>query len=232
MSYIELNGVSSITITGLLIQTLPPISLPAIRTQIETVDGRDGDIITKLGYSAYDKQMTIGLHGSYDINQIIGFFASEGTVVFSNEPDKFYKYKIVNQIDFARLLRFKTATVTMHVQPFKYSTSEAPETSTSSSVTITNAGNIYSKPKLTITGSGTVAVYLASAQIFSIEMGVSSTTIIIDIDAMNAYDTNGTFMNRAVTGDYSSFLLPAGQSTISWTGTVSSVTVENYSRWL
>ena len=121
MNYVILNGVKSTTIKGLLIQSLPPISKPLMRTSIEEIDGRDGDIVTNLGYSAYDKEMSIGLFGDYDVDDVIEFFDSEGTVIFSNEPDKFYNYQIIEQIDFERLIRFKTATVTFHVQPFKYS---------------------------------------------------------------------------------------------------------------
>ena len=123
---ITLNGISSDTITGLLIQELPAIVKPAIRTTIEEIDGRDGDIVTELGYSAYDKEITIGLYGSFDINAVIAYFATEGTVVFSNEPDKFYRYKIIDQIDYERLVRYRTATVKLHCQPFKYPTSETP----------------------------------------------------------------------------------------------------------
>jgi predicted phage tail component-like protein len=124
---IILNNKSSKEITGLLIQELPPISKPMIRTTIEEIDGRDGDIITKLGYSAYNKQISIGLHGDFDINEVIKYFDSEGVVVFSNEPDKYYKYQIIDQIDFERLIRFRIAKVTMHCQPFKYSTTEESE---------------------------------------------------------------------------------------------------------
>ena len=123
-NYIILNGVNSNTITGLLISTLPPITKPKIRTQKEEIDGRDGDIVTKLGYSAYDKEFTIGLYGDFDINEVISYFNSEGTVVFSNEDDKYYNYQILEQIDFEKLIRFKTAKVRMHVQPFKYPTEE------------------------------------------------------------------------------------------------------------
>lgn len=124
--YIILNGVNSNTISGLLISTLPSISKPKIRTQTEEIDGRDGDIITKLGYSAYDKEFAIGLYGNFDINEVIEYFNSEGTVVFSNENDKYYNYQILEQIDFEKLIRFKTAKVKMHVQPFKYPTEETP----------------------------------------------------------------------------------------------------------
>ena len=120
-NYVILNGVKSTTIKGLLIQSLPPISKPLMRTMVEQIDGRDGDITTKLGYSAYNKEMTIGLYGNYDVDEVIQYFNSEGIVTFSNEPDKYYKYEILEQIDFERLIRFKTATVVFHVQPFKYS---------------------------------------------------------------------------------------------------------------
>ena len=121
MNYVILNGVKSTNIKGLLIQSLPPISKPLMRTSVEEIDGRDGDIVTKLGYSAYDKPMSIGLFGDYDVDEVIQFFDSEGTVTFSNEPDKFYNYQIIDQIDFEKLINFKTATVTFHVQPFKFS---------------------------------------------------------------------------------------------------------------
>ena len=139
MNNIILNGVNSNTIQGLIIQELPPISKPAIRTEIEEIDGRDGDVITKLGYAAYDKQLSIGLYGNYDINQVISFFDTSGVVTFSNEPDKYYNYQILNEIDFERLVRFRTATVTMHIQPFKYSTTETPQTL--SGTVITGEGN-------------------------------------------------------------------------------------------
>lgn len=123
-NYCILNGINSNELTGLLVSSLPPISKPLMRTQIETIDGRDGDIVTNLGYSAYDKKMEIGLYGDYDIDEIIAFFASEGTVTFSNEPDKYYHYTIVDQIDYERLIRYRKATVTFHCQPYKYDATE------------------------------------------------------------------------------------------------------------
>ena len=163
MNYCILNGVKSNTVKGLLIQSLPVISKPLIRTEIEEIDGRDGDIVTPLGYSAYDKEMTIGLFGDYNIDDVISYFDSQGTVTFSNEPDKYYNYTIVEQIDFERLIRYKTADVKFHVQPFKYSAVDSrivygqpvdiPDyTSTKNGITLT-ADNGH----ITVSGTGTTA---------------------------------------------------------------------------
>ena len=139
-NYIILNNQNSNTISGLIIQELAPISKPAQRTQVETIDGRDGDIVTPLGYAAYDKTITIGLYGNFNINDIIAYFATKGTVIFSNEPDKYYYYQIVDQIDYERLVRYRVATVTMHVQPFKYSATEGTIT-VDSSDTVSDEGS-------------------------------------------------------------------------------------------
>lgn len=166
LNEIILNGESSLGIKGLIIQTLPPVTKPLIRTSIEEIDGRDGDIVTKLGYSSYEKSFNIGLSYNYDIDEIITFFNSEGTVTFSNEEDKYYDYQILQQIDFEKLIRFKTATVTMHVQPFKYSTIETEKTiyinnqllsikdytKTASGITVTATSGV-----INISGTGSAA---------------------------------------------------------------------------
>lgn len=355
INYIELNGEKSTSVKGLIIQSLPPISKPKMRTSIETIDGRDGDVVTKLGYSAYDKELSIGLHGDFDIDDAIAFFDSEGEVVFGNEPDKYYRYQILDQIDFDRLVRFRTAKVKMHVQPFKHDAVDRTfdivnqflhvEDSTASKfgitvtssdgsirvsgratsdvdievpvermslsgsytmtasasgsaagcalmlidgspsrsfggsymelknngdstitatadlnaeydalwldinagtsvnftlsvtmasdsfneISLTNRGNVVSRPTVTVYGSGNVELAINAVTVlsFSIEGG----SITIDAEEMNAYHGNA-LMNRRVTGDYSDLRLNVGENVISWRGDVTGIRVEDFSRWL
>lgn len=235
-NYIILNGVNSNTLTGLLISKLPPITKPKQRTQTEEIDGRDGDIVTTLGYGAYDKTIDIGLYGDFDIEDIMTYFNSKGTVTFSNEEDKYYNYQIVEQIDFDRLIRFKTAKVRMHVQPFKYSAVEGTRTfniTSEEEITINNSGNYVSKPVISITGSGSINLSVNGYEVLVIELGEDATTITIDTANMEAYNQNTSeLMNRSVTGDYDNLYLNAGSNTISWTGTITQIQITNYSRWL
>jgi phage-related protein len=216
-----------------MIQSLPLISKPQIRTLVETIDGRDGDIVTKLGYAAYDKQLLIGLHGKYNIDEVIEYFNSEGTVTFSNESDKYYKYQINEQIDFERLIRYKQANVLLHVQPFKYSLLEGNTEyalRNDREITVNNSGNIYSKPIITLYGSNTCSIYLNGSQIFSIALGTND-NITIDTEALEAY-SGTTLKNRVVTGNYDKFYLPVGANTIKFTGSVTRCFIKNYSRWV
>lgn len=126
--YIIINGMNSALVDGLLISDLPNIVKPLKRTNIVEIDGRDGDIIQELGYSSYEKEITIGLYGNYDIDRVIQYFNGSGEVIFSNEPDKIYRYTILDEISYEKLNRFKTAKVKFHVQPFKYSATEGIQT--------------------------------------------------------------------------------------------------------
>lgn len=229
---VVLNGVRSDLIEGLLISELPPIKKPQMRVQIEEIDGRDGAIVTELGYSAYTKEMIIGLHGSYDIDQILRYFNSKGKVIFSNEPDKVYDYLITDQIDYVRLSHFRTATVNFYVQPFKHSAVEAEQTFTGSEAEVINSGNIESKPVITLTGTGTVTLSLNGSAILAVALGSTEQSIIIDAEEMNAY-WGDAFLNRIVAGDYDDLTLPVGKNVLSWTGgSVSSFKIDKYSRWI
>ncbi len=237
MNTIALNGVSSSTIIGLLIQSLPPITRPAMRVQKTTVDGRAGDIITDLGYDAYDREMSVGLHGAFDIDNVIAYFSGSGEAVFSNEPDKVYNYEFYEKIDYERLLRFKTAKVKMHVQPYKYKYNETAVVQTlsgsSGTFTITNSGNTLAEPTFDIVGSGTVVLSVPDGQLtraFQVDMS-NDAEVIVDTESLEAYFGNA-LKNRLVTGNIKSFVLQPGSNTISWSGDITQITITRYSRWI
>ena len=231
-NYVIQNGKDSRYIKGLLIQELPPITKPLMRTSIEQIDGRDGDVITRLGYSAYDKKMKIGLFGDYDIDDIIPFFNSSGTVTFSNETEKYYLYDILDAIDYERLVRFRTAEITYHVQPFKYSNIEKLKVfrNPTSDITVRNNGNYVSKPIIHIKGTGTINLSLNGVQLFRIDLSTTN-SITIDTGRLEAYNDD-VLMNRYVVGDYDKFVLKVGANSVSWDGQLTYIAFEKLSRWI
>ena len=234
--YIIVNGVSSNTVSGLMITELPPITKAPKRVLNEVIDGRDGDIVTELGFSAYDKPLKVALFGSYDVDRVIEFFNTEGVITFSNELDKYYRFKIYEQADFNRLLRYKTADINIHVQPFKFLVNETPVNATigtsPNSVTVTNAGNIYAKPTIKITGSGAVALSINGTELLNITLDDNGETIIINSEDLNAYATDGTLLNRQVVGNYDNIKLNKGANTVTVTGIITALQVTKYSRWV
>lgn len=155
MNYVIWKSNDSRDLKGLLILELPPITRPTMRTQITEIEGKDGDIIDYTGYAAYDKIVKIGLYGNYNIDERSNFFSGKGRVTFSNEPDKYYEAKITEQIDFERLVKFRTANVKFHTQPFKYLVDEQPvkadKLSEIKEIKVINSGFETSKPILTLT---------------------------------------------------------------------------------
>lgn len=234
--YVIINGVNSTTITGLLVTDLGVISKPLVRTLVEEVDGRDGDIVTPLGFSATDRVIKIGLTNNYDIDEVINYFNSEGVITFSNEPDKYYRFAIYEQIDFERLIRFKTAEVTLHLQPFKFSVDEREQETTISTspatVNVYNSGNYYARPIIKITGSGDITVSLNNSQVLALALGSNSRTIIIDCEQMNAYAEDNTLLNRLVTGNYDNIKIAVGANAFTLSGSVTKFVIDKFSRWI
>ena len=232
-NYIIWNGKNSQDLKGLIISELPHISRPAMRVQITEVEGKNGDFIDDIGYSSYDKSLKIGLYGDYDIDEISSFFSGSGEVIFSNEPDKYYSAKINEQIDFERLVKFRTATVKFHTQPFKYLVGEqAVETEITGETTqilITNQGLEKSKPVITLTGSGKVEVSVNGYAQF--EVNIDDGYITVDSLLEECYKDNlNTLKNRSMGGEFPT--LNTGENMITWTGNLTKIKIHPMSRWL
>ena len=231
MNYIIFNGKDSRDIKGLLISELPPITKPNIRVKETVIDGVDGSIIEELGYESYDKTVLIGLKIGADIDKITEFFTGNGEIVFSNEPDKYYIGRIIKNIDYARLSRFRVATVTFRVQPFKFNRVEVPRQATSdrTSMIVENLGNHTSKPLITIQGSGTVYLKLDNVDICNYTFPEGESSVVLDSEKQDAY-LGDTLKNRNMNGEFPIF--QKGNNTLSWSGTVTKISVKRYSRWL
>lgn len=230
MSNIIWKNKSSDSIQGLIISELPPITKPNIRTSITEIEGKDGDIVEELGYSSYDKNIKIGLSKNYNIDEIIKYFTGSGDLILSNESDKVYKASIYNQIDYEKLLRFKTATIKFHIQPYKYLKDEnivSLDINGETELEVENVGLEDSKPIMTLYGDGIVDIYLNDIEIFKIN--IDDEYVVIDSIEEEAYKDT-VLKNRNMVGEFPN--LKSGINKISWSGNLTKIEIQPKSRWL
>lgn len=232
MAEIIWKNKSSNEIEGLIITDTPPITKPKMRVNKIEIDGRDGDIVEKVGYESYTKNVGIGLTRNFDINEVIKYFSGDGELIISDEPDKVYIACIYDDVDYDRLLRIRKATVKFHVQPYKYLKDESKvslDITTETSVEVENKGLEVSKPIFMLEGSGTIEIAVNGINIFKYTFPSGETKVTIDSLKEEAYH-GGVYKNRNMLGEFPK--LEVGDNTISWTGTLTKIEIEPKSRWL
>lgn len=223
MNYLIWNGRDSREIKGLIICELPPITKPQMRVAETVIDGVDGSIIENLGFSTYDKAITIGVTQNADIDEITGYFTGTGDVVFSNETSKYYKATIINQIDYARLVRYRTATIVFRAQPYKYEYEENVEViepanlfdfskwyANNDKLSVTGGNLAVTENSLTLDYSGSILLGTFSASATPTEADIETIkTFGIEVDPNTLYtlsmmgDNNGDVMVMYYDSEYS-----------------------------
>ena len=227
MDNFSFKGISS-TSFNIIVNSLPPISKPAMRVEETEIDGVDGTIFEDLGYESYDKKIKITITEN-NIDKLISWLNGEGNLVLSNEPDKYYKAKVISKIDFERLIKYEPVEVTFRVQPFKYK-NELKEFNIAkeTSIDVYNLGNTISKPIITITGTGNIEVSLNGNHQFTLSM-IEDNIITLDSEKQDAY-YGTTLKNRKMNGEFIN--LNIGKNQISWTGSITKIEINNQSRWI
>ncbi len=232
LNYLIWKGRDSRDIKGLLISELPPISKPAMKTQMTEIEGMDGDFSDDIGYAPYDKSVTIGLYGGYNADEILKFFSGAGKVTFSNEPDKYYNSKISEQIDLERLVKFRIGTIKFHTQPFKYLVDEKSvelDIESQKELKVKNLGLESSKPIVTLTGSGIIEISVNGLAQF--QVNIENSELTIDSMLEECYEnTVSVLKNRNMGGEFPT--LNPGENIITWTGNLTKIKVHPMSRWL
>ena len=221
------NGVKS-TDMGVIVTEQPDIIRPEERLlATKNVPGRSGSLTIAEGdlvYATFTVSVTCMVRSPALIPQISRWLHGSGQLVLGNYAYGYYNARVNNQISFAQILRGrenKTFAVNFLCQPFLYLAAGDVETEyTTSGITITNRGTVFSEPYITIYGSGDISLTVGDR---TLEIADVDGSIVIDSAARLAYkgDVN---LCGSVTGD-DWLIFPEGASTLSWTGNVSKVAV-------
>lgn len=180
---------------GLIVNSLPPIVKAPIRTERIEIDGINGDIISPLGYMAYDKEITVTrIDSNININDIIKWLnCSEiSALILSNEPSLYYKAQIIEQIDFTRLENFEPVKIKFHVQPFKYQYNEA-------NVIYKASEEIVAKNNINLENTSDTTVDIVELCGASVQNGTPSPDSLIEIESASG---RNLFDKSDVTGGW------------------------------
>lgn len=231
--WFEWNG-TKCTAYGIHVSEHAPIMAAKERSSTVSVPGRSGTLTTTEGEDIYDDInitekcfMSTPKH----ITQISGWLKGQGILRVANRPEGFYRARVVNQIEFEKIIRgslYRTFNVQFRCDPFFYINDVPKLTLTRSGTSVKNVYDFKSFPTITVNGTGDVSVSVSGIRVSIDNM---TRPVTIDTEPMLAYyiKPDGSIENEGnkVTLDDDEWpVLQPGANTITWTGNVSSIVVE------
>lgn len=214
---------------GIKVLRLPPIKKASMRVETNHIEGSDRTVVEELGFQDYSMPCEIMVTDLSRIDEIIAWLSGSGVLIRDDDEDKFQHVSIYNEIDYNRLVRYRRATFEFYVaDPFRYALNEDDVVLTEPGIVL-NQGTYKSLPILTIEGSGEIEIDI-DGRVFTYDFN-TDTEVIIDSTTKNAYYPDEmTLKNRQMVGEFP--YLTSGENNISWTGTVTQITIQPNSRWL
>ena len=221
------NGTSCLTY-GMHVLSQPAIISPRERYEGITIPGRTGSLSMVEGDNVHDNislavTCVIDDNNNNRIGQIMQWISGEGKYEFYGHGDGFYKGRLSNQVSFDRIVQgnpHKSFSFQFDCQPyFYYNSGETAQTLTGTGThTLSNPGNIPSKPLIKFTGSGEGTIMCGGST-----MLISNVSgLVLDCDAEIAYTENPmTLTGTRVSGDW--LTIPAGTAYMVLSGGITSV---------
>ena len=177
-----------------------PVSIvrPEERVKHAEIPGRSGDLTQLEGadiYNSYIQTATILVKSGYRVRDVYSWLRGSGYVTFSGEADRRQKARIIGAITLnkhAFNLDWWVGEVQFYCQPLKEKLQEETVTITSSGSAVRNNGDVESKPKITLTASGTSATVAAGGESLTVTGLTSGNDYIIDSDIQEVTNAAAT----------------------------------------
>ena len=228
--YFIFRGIDSRDI-GVVVEDMFDVHRPKRNVQTIQVPGRDGRLTQDDGtYDTYTISGKVNCFGA-PLSDVYAWFSGSGDLILGDEPTRSIRASATAQIKNTRFRCdgcYDSLQVSFDCQPFRYHVEQTEGANdiplTSSPATVSNPGTHKSAPRFIIEGTGDVVLTIGT-QIVEIE-GLEG-GIIIDSemgDCLNLTET--AYLNGHVTIMDDDFpTLQPGANIISWTGTVTKITI-------
>ena len=228
------RGKHSNEFTGLVVKTINNPLLPPKRVQKVNVMGRDGEYLFEDGYINKNLEFRCSLAKGtiYERRQvardIASWLSASGELVLDNENDKTYKVvKTVCDVSLVVEQAWDEFNITFETEPLQYGGLKTLSFDNPSTVVVNNQGTYEAETIIGVTGTGNVTVasgdYSFTLTGMTGKLNVDSKRMIVYTDAKDNEITkhSGGFIR-----------LSPGNSTITVTGSVSSMTIKFYDTYI
>jgi len=195
------------------------------------IEGSDITLREAGGLIGYELNFEMVLYDNVNLDDCILWLSGEGQLILDEDSNKFVYVYLDTAIQFERFSRgIKRKVVKVSGQvlnPFRYELDETDTIITVSPTMFTNVGTYFSNPKLTIEGSGEIEVSI-NGRSFQYDF-LTDTEVTIDTTQKDSY-LGAVLKNRQMTGDFPT--LDIGSNSISWSGTITQITLTPNTRYL
>ncbi|WP_027631919.1 distal tail protein Dit [Clostridium hydrogeniformans] len=209
---------------NLKIVSLPAISTPEVRENKIIVPGRDGYLTnTDNNYEGELKSVEYDYFDN-EFDNIKSWLSGNSKVIFSNEPDRYYKARVINKITLEQVLKkFHGGIVQFDCQPFGYLNEGNNIITIDKATSIYNIGNYKSEPYIRVYGTGDITLRINDNPI---DLKGVEEYIELDTELMECFKGTQSFNNKMV-GEFPYFI-PV-ENKITWNGNISKIEIKG--RW-
>ena len=204
----------------------PPIVIPQKRINIETIEGRNGSLIsTDDCYDSYTK--SIECYKEDDVYADLSWLNGSGKLILSNELERQYDVTIKNNIELSQIATYyRNFYINFEVQPFKTSVNETNLTFTETDFEFNVGGNTKSYPIMLITGTGDIDITVNDSTFKIMDL---ESTILIDSQLQIAQENNQNALPK-MNGEFP-VLIP-NTNTVHIVGNLTSIEIKYRNTYL
>ena len=238
MSNFIFKGISS-SLFGILESAPMPPANDEIVTEVETAGHISNAYYLTGRYANRELPAVLGIKDKSKLRTLYSWLTGTGQLIFSSEPDKYYKVIRIEKTPERMSVRFGKVEVRFTAEPFAYAVSptELDLTSASSYMKVPNAGTMFSAPEIRfVPAAEQVKVDVNGAEFIVsglLEQAANGFTVVIDCDLEVVYYISGDQKIDITYKSKNNFpLLHTGDNYIKHNGAVSSMTVTVNERWL
>ena len=229
MSYFIWNGYDSDQM-GLWVSQYPDRVRAEERLTQVAVPARAGRFYLSEGTAIYEPisiYIRVQCRVDIDLEVINDWLSGEGLLVLGYEPNRSYRARIVQEVDFGKISNdLLEGQIRFECEPFKRLYPSEKKLTLTASGTVENKGTIPCYPVIKITGSGDITLTVNNEPFVITDV---DTFVTLDSQTRLALDKDGGNYLEKTAGKFP--VLQRGSNTISWEGTVTSVEITRNQRW-